>query len=453
MHNNFEKITFPSNFLWGTATSAYQIEGAWNTDEKGPSIWDTFCQQSGKIRHGDHGQHACDHYNRLNEDLDLLAALNINTYRFSIAWSRIMPSGTGSVNPKGIDFYNRLIDGLLTRGIEPLITMYHWDLPQALHLRGGWLNPDSVKWFADYAHCLMTHFSDRVKKWIPLNEPNVVACLGYQWGIHAPGYSLSPQEYFQVHKNMLMAHGRAVQVSRQTAKQQIQIGFAPASNAPVPASGAASDIEAAREFTFSVRDDLILPMAWWTEPVFKKRLPQGCEAFHTVLPEWDSEALECVSAPIDFIGLNTYWGDPVRYNEDGVPAKIEPESGFERTAFDWPMNPSCLYWMPKFVWERYEHPIYITENGMSNIDYRSDSGDVADPQRIIYIQKHLCALHQAMAEGAQVEGYYYWSFLDNFEWAEGYFQRFGLVHVDFKTQERTVKDSGKWFSQWLEGQK
>lgn len=414
---------FKKEFVWGAATASYQIEGAYDEDGKGRNIWDEFTHTEGKITDKSTGDIACDHYHRYKEDVRLMSELGLKAYRFSIAWSRILPDGTGEINQKGIDFYNDLINELLKYGIEPYVTLYHWDLPYALHLKGGWLNDDSSNWFGEYARIIKDNFGDRVKHFITFNEPQVFAGCGYYEGVHAPGYKLAKGELLHIGHNILKAHGTAVKELRKGEK--CSIGFSAASCPSIPISD--GDVNAAREsYFFSEYDAFLFSDAYWADAMIKGKYPQWVTNYKgSGAPEITDEDMKLINQPIDFIGMNIYNGKYVSA-EKGV---LGNEQGFARTLIGWPITPTALYWGPKFYNERYDLPIIITENGMSCHDVVSLDGKVHDPNRIDYLNRYLLELKRAADDGVEIDGYFQWSLLDNFEWAQGYNQRFGTIYI------------------------
>jgi len=441
-----DKLQFPEDFTWGAATAAYQIEGAWDEDGKGPSVWDTFSHTPGKVAHGDTGDQATDHYHRYAEDVALMQEIGLDAYRFSISWPRVLPEGTGPVNEAGLDFYERLVDTLLEAGITPYTTLFHWDFPYALYQRGGWLNPDSAEWFAEYTTIVVDRLSDRVRHWMPLNEPQVFLQHGHRDGAHAPGLQLDRSLALAAAHNVLLAHGKSVQAIRSAAHSEPFIGAVPAVSNFYPASDDAADIAAARERAFAIRDDNFWNNTWLNDPMLLGRYPaDGLERWAADLPPITAGDMEQIHQPLDFIGLNIYSGFPVRAGDDGGPEIVPFPEGVARTRFDWPVTPEVLYWSPTFFQERYNLPLYITENGMANTEWVTLDGDVRDAQRVDFLRRYLGALSRAIADGADVRGYFYWSLLDNFEWAEGYRQRFGLIFVDYPTGERTPKHSASFY--------
>ncbi len=439
---------FPQNFKWGAASAAYQIEGAWNEDGKGPSVWDELCHQPGRIHSGHTGDVACDHYHRYPEDVALMRHIGLEAYRFSISWPRVLPEGVGAINAKGLDFYSRLVDGLLEAGIEPWVTLFHWDYPLSLYHRGGWLNRDSVEWFGEYASVVAEHLGDRVRHWITLNEIQCFIAIGHRLGQHAPGDKLGAALVWRAAHHALMAHGRAVQALRASSPQPCQIGYAPSMNAKMPLTDSPEDIEAARSVYFDVEPDNFFGLSLYADPVYLGRYPEKAQKVHGAnWPEVTDADLKLICQPLDFMGCNTYTAGYVEHVANGQPRNIPWPEGGPSGALDWlQVMPDALYWTARFQSERYGNlPFVVTENGFCNLDWVALDGGVHDPQRIDYVHRYLRGLKRAAAEGIALGGYFYLSLLDNFEWAEGYRSRFGLVHVDYATQKRTLKDSALWY--------
>ncbi|MER6947146.1 GH1 family beta-glucosidase [Nonomuraea sp. NPDC000554] len=417
-------------FLWGTATAAYQIEGAVTEDGRGVSIWDTFSHEPGRTRDGHTGDVACDHYHRWPEDIALMSGLGVNAYRFSIAWPRVQPTGTGEANPKGLDFYERLVDGLLDAGITPAPTLFHWDLPQALQDRGGWMNRDTSQYFAEYAAIVADRLSDRVKMWITLNEPFIHMAYGYGLGIHAPGQALL-LDALPVAHHQLLGHGLAVQALRASGAEQVLI----TNNCTPVRPGSDSEADRAAADAYDALHNRL-----FNDPVLLGTYPD-LSAYGVEMDVRDGD-LDVISAPLDGLGVNYY--NPTRIGaptDDGLPFTDLGITGHPTTAFGWPVVPDGLRELLVGLRDRYGAalpPIHITENGCSTED------TLDDQDRIAFLDGHLTALDQAGAEGVDVRGYFVWSLLDNFEWAEGYHQRFGLVQVDFDTQRRTPRASYTW---------
>lgn len=444
-------LHFPPGFIWGSATSAYQIEGAWNADGRGPSIWDTFCRQRGRIHTGESGETAADHYHRWAEDVELMSAIGLNAYRFSIAWTRILPSGCGAVNQAGLDFYDRLVDALLAKGITPYPTLFHYDLPQPLQDQGGWPRRETACYFGDYAAVLARRLGDRVTCWITHNEPMITAFLGYLTGEHAPGIH-NPFAAFAAVHHVLLSHGYAVQSLRANAKLPLKVGIA-LNLAPVYS---ASDSERDRKATRlpdGIGNRLFL------DPILKGRYPEDLSSTwvwklleRSVVRLQDGKArkgiqpddLKVISEPLDFLGVNYYTRMVVRYSPLLGYAEIKPLEG--EYSQMWEVYPQGIYDLLVRLQRDYGHPnLIVTENGAPEPDEVSADGKVHDPQRIRYLQAHIAQVQRAIQNGVPVSGYFVWSLLDNFEWVFGYSRRFGLVYVDFKTKQRILKDSAGWF--------
>jgi beta-glucosidase len=445
-----DQLRFPDGFLWGAATAAYQIEGAPDADGKGPSIWDTFSHTPGKVFHGDTGDIACDSYYRYPEDIALLQRLGAGAYRFSLSWPRIQPDGRGAVNQPGLDYYNRLIDGLLEKGITPVITLYHWDLPQALQDKGGWAMRDIAEIFADFAGIAGEAFGDRVHRWITLNEPWVVAHVGYRDGRHAPGLR-DPKLAVAANHHLLLAHGRAVTALRATSPSPAQVGITLNLAVVRPTVPEAADL--ADEW--DARHN-----GAYLGPLFRRAYPERLTADFSpakvpgLVHDGD---FDLITAPMDFLGVNFYAPQYVGIRPDGDPRRgeqligpnqvlVQPE-GMPVTAMNWLVDSSAIYeLMTRVRDETGGLPLYITENGSAWHDYVTQDGTVEDYERLQYLRDHLAALHAAIADGVNLRGYFAWSLLDNFEWAEGYAKRFGLAFVDFGTQRRILKRSGEFYA-------
>ena len=436
---------FKDGFVWGTAASSYQIEGGAKDQGRGDSVWDMFCRQPGLVSDGSDGMTACDHLNRYQEDIDIMSDMGIHAYRLSVAWPRIFPDGKGKVNQQGLDYYDRIVDGLLAKGIDPWITLFHWDFPTALYDQGGWLNRDSADWFADYAELITDKFSDRVKNWFTLNEPQCFLGLGHHSAEHAPGLKMTFEKVLQASHHALLAHGKAVQAMRANAKPTLNIGAAPVGLVSYPTSDDPRLIEAARAATFDIKRLDCFSNTCYADPMILGSYPEdGLALFEQFLPEIRTGDMEIINQPLDMYAANIYSGGALKLNDKGEVV-ADDLIGVGRTTMDWNVTPECLYWGPKFLYERYGLPIVVTENGMANCDWVHTNGQVEDPGRIDYVRRHLLNLRQAANDGVDVAGYFYWSILDNFEWAFGYQQRFGLVHVDFETQKRTPKRSAYWY--------
>jgi beta-glucosidase len=430
---------FPEHFLWGAATSAYQVEGSPLADGAGPSIWHHFSHAPGRIRNGDTGDVACDHYRRFREDVRLMKALGLGAYRFSIAWARVFPEGKGRFNPKGVDFYRRLIDALRGQGIEPFVTLYHWDLPAALDGLGGWTHRDSGAWFADYAQRMFRELGDGVKFWATLNEPWVVAHEGYLQGTHAPGRA-SEAATPRVSHNLLRAHALAVQAFR--ADGRGEIGLVVNLEPKHPATGSEADRAAARRAHAYMNRQYL-------DPVFLGAYPEEMtEIFGAAWPEISADDLALLKEPFDFLGINYYTRSVTRHDPEAVPlrASRQRQEGAEHTQMDWEVFAHGLTEVLLWVKERYGGiPLYVTENGAAFDDPAPLEGRVADPRRAAYLRSHVAAVREAIRHGADVRGYFAWSLFDNFEWSHGYSKTFGLVHVDPVSQRRTPKDSARLY--------
>ena len=441
---------FPHDFTWGAASSSYQIEGAHDADGKGPSVWDTFCRKPGAIRGGHTGDVACDHYRHWRDDIAIMRDMGLHAYRLSISWPRVLPLGTGRVNAAGLAFYDELIDGLLEAGIQPWVTLFHWDYPQALQDKGGWLNPESPAWFAEYTRVMVDRLSDRVTHWITINEPQIFIGLGHGDGTHAPGLQFSLADRLLATHHALLAHGLSAQEIRARAKQPPLVGWAPCGRVEYPLTESPANIEAARRTMFAITKPDSWNNTWFADPVCLGNYPEdGLRLFGAAAPPHSSADLKTMCQPLDFYGVNIYSGDPIVADASGAPKPVPFPPGHPQTAFRWNIAPESLRWGPRFLFERYNVPIVVTENGMSNIDILETgvTNRVRDPQRIEFTRQYLLALHRAIRDGADIRGYFHWSIMDNFEWAEGYTQRFGMVHVDFNTGERTPKDSAMWYRQ------
>ncbi|GAB5561177.1 MAG: GH1 family beta-glucosidase [Synoicihabitans sp.] len=442
-------MPFPKNFTWGAAAAAYQIEGAWNDDGRGPSVWDTFSQTPGKIFENHNGNTACDHYHRWPEDVALLKGLGVKAYRLSLSWSRILPEGVGAVNEAGLKFYDDLIDGLLEAGIEPWVTLFHWDMPQALQDRGGFLNPDVAEWFSEYATVVAKRLGDRVNHWMTINEPPVVIGMGYQEGVFAPGLKESYANCLLAAHNLLRAHGRGVQALRAHGKGPQSISLAQTAREPIPGSSAPEVVEAARAKYFGCEERRMWNLAWWADPIVFGRYPEeGLVNYAADLPKITDEDMALISEPIDYFAFNCYSGSRFDLDETGKLVEIEHGHGVgnARGTLPWlSVAPEAIYWATRWQSERYKLPVVISENGLCNSDWVHLDGKVHDSQRIDFLHRYLAALERSIGDGADVAGYFYWSILDNFEWAEGYKDRFGLIHVDYTTQMRTPKDSYYWY--------
>ena len=441
---------FPAGFVWGAATASYQVEGGAGDDGRGPSCWDAFVRRPGAIRHGDTGDVACDSYHRLDEDLDLVARIGLGSYRFSVSWPRVLPAGRGTVNEKGMDYYRRLVDGLASRGVEATLTLFHWDLPQALQEQGGWANRDCASWFADYAEVVADALGDRVTRWTTLNEPAVVADRGYRRGDHAPGVC-DPEQAAAATHHLLLGHGLATARLRAVLGTGSSIGI---TLDPMHVVALDSADEALAAKIAAAKTDLyLLPILEGTYPELAppELLPQA--------PVVRGGDMGTIRSPIDFLGVNYY--DPIYIRRRGpaLGRGEEPLAGYPdavtvkpdqypRSSLGWIIDPASFYALLMALSRRAPHlAMYVTENGCACPDYPGPSGEVRDPERIDYLEGHLAALKRAIDDGADVRGYFVWSLMDNFEWTDGYSQRLGLVYVDYPTQRRTLKSSAQFYAE------
>lgn len=433
-------IEFPEEFVWGASTASYQIEGAVHEDGRGVSIWDTFSHTPGKTAGGDTGDVACDHYHRYQEDVRLMAQLGLNAYRFSVAWPRVFPSGKGKPNRRGLDFYGRLVDELLEQGIDPWVCLYHWDLPQALEDEGGWTARDTVHRFVDYAEVVAQSLGDRVNNFLMLNEPSIVALLGHLLGIHAPGRS-DIADYAAATHNLNLATGQGI--ARLSELGDWRLGTVLNLE---PAHGAGEGEQEQRVLTlydaFRNRN--------YADPLFLGTYPEATAAL--MQPHIRDGDMEAIRQPLDMLGLNLYSRARVKADPASLVGfrLLDPPRDAERTAMNWEVYPDALYQQLVELKERYGNPpVYVTENGAAFADRREPDGRVRDPQRIAFLADYLAAIRRALDSGVDVRGYFVWSLLDNFEWAEGYDKRFGLVYVDYRSQERVTKSSFDWYRETI----
>ncbi|MGH6933837.1 MAG: GH1 family beta-glucosidase [Dongiaceae bacterium] len=443
LNTRAQAIRFPPDMAIGAATAAYQIEGSVGADGRGESIWDRFSHTPGAIRNGDTGDAACDHYHRWSEDLALMERLQLNAYRFSIAWPRVMPQGRGAVNGKGLDFYDRLVDALLARGIAPFVTLYHWDLPQPLQDDGGgWLRRDTADDFVSYADVVTRRLGDRVRCWTTFNEPWTFSWGGYGFGKDAPGLRLGAQGALAASHHALLAHGKAVPVIRANAPNA-QVGIVFDLNAVSPASGQAADIAAAQRFDGCQN-------RWYLDPVFRGTYPDDMMGLYGALaPRVAPGDMATIAAPLDYLGVNVYRRSVIADGESVPPVnylRIEPPGTYTSTG--WEVHPPAIYDILAYMQGNYgPRQIYISENGAAFPDRVETDGSIRDMERARYVVAHLQQVQRAIAAGIPVKGYFAWTLMDNFEWAYGYDARFGLIHVNFKTQQRRIKLSGELFGQ------
>ena len=435
---------FCKDFLWGAASAAHQIEGAYLEDGKGMGIWDTFEQETGYIIRNENGNVACDHYHRYREDVAIMKELGLKSYRFSVSWPRVMPEEYGTVNEKGLQFYIDLVNELTEAGIEPMVTLFHWNLPTAIYELGGWENPQVVDWFEQYTDVVTTALGKKVKYWMTFNEPQLFIGAGLNAGVFAPFEKKSTEALMRISKNVYLAHGKAVRIIRKNCQNSI-VGMAPTGEIVIPRDMNAESIERARKLSFSMKkESFTSSITWWSDPIFFGKIPEDAQAiFGECLPVLTEEEWEIVTEPLDFYGFNIYQGlEDLDSTEEYGPYAYP---GSPKTSMDWNVTPEVLYWSCRFLYERYGKPIMITENGMSSFDWVSLDGKVHDPNRIDFLHRYLRSIKDAVSEGIPVLGYQYWSIMDNFEWINGYDKRFGLVYVDYRTQKRTIKDSACWY--------
>ena len=440
-------VGFSKDFVWGAASAAYQTEGAFAEDGKGPSIWDTFTHRPDTIFAGDNGDVACDGYHRFEEDIALLASLGIKAYRFSVSWPRVDPLGDGNWNEAGLTYYDRLVDCCLWNGVEPYVTLYHWDLPQALEDSGGWRSRKTAEAFARYAGAMAERLNGRVRNYFTLNEVQCSVQLGYGNGTYAPGLRLPPNELFACHHHQLLAHGLAFRTI-QAADPQARISLASTGKLCYPSTESPSDEESARRATFAVSDDdWMFTHTMVLDPVCLGRYPDCTGSvlpplLHAVPPE----DLEIIHTGLDYLALNIYNGTEVRADKAGKPVYVPKAPGCRRTALKWPVTPEVMEFGPRFLWERYNLPVVISENGVSCNDFIYPDGQVHDPDRIDFLAQYLNALQRGTESGVPILGYFHWALTDNFEWKNGYGDRLGLVYVEYSTQRRIPKESADWYA-------
>jgi beta-galactosidase len=437
------ELEIRDNFVWGAATAAYQVEGAVRADGRGPSVWDLWSAIPGRMNGSDTGDVACDQYNRWQEDVKLMQDIGLRSYRLSLSWSRIMPEGRGAVNTAGLDHYERVVDGLLSAGIAPLITLYHWDLPASLQFAmGGWLHSDSAVAFADYAETVFKRLGDRVKLWLTLNEPWVVVDAGYFQGIHPPGVSDRRLGYRAGH-NLLRAHAYAVERFRRGSQNAGAISFALNTTYSYPATPSAQDAEAAQRAMLNFA-------GWFTDPPHFGDYPAVMrERLGDLLPAFTDEDSRLLKRSMDFLALNFYFADVVKHapGNGAMEYELVPQPQLQHTEMGWPVTPDGLYQILHWLHRRYDGlPVYVTENGAACDDKPDGVGFVEDRDRIAYLRDHILAARRAMREGVDLRGYYVWSLLDNLEWTLGYSKRFGLIHCDRRTLKRTMKASAHWYA-------
>lgn len=434
---------FKKDFIWGTATAAYQIEGGAYAADKGLNVWDAGCRAGGYVYEGHTGDVACDTYHRFKEDVAIMKKLGLKNFRMSLSWSRLIPEGIGKVSEEGVKFYNEFFDELLANGITPWVTLFHWDYPYELYKRGGWLSPDSPKWFEEYAVTVAKLFGDRVKNFMTINEPQIFIEIGHYQGTHAPFLKLSRRDELICAHNVLKANGLAEKALRANINGDIKVGFAMAYNASMPYKK--EDEEIAYEDSFACHGDLF-GTSFWTDPMIFGKYP---ESFKEFFEENDfhpaEEDMQIIKGKFDFFGVNTYSGNYVT-NKDGKAVAVSFPASNPTTDMRWHVTPEVLYYTPKFLYKRYCLPVIYTENGVAISEWKDLDGNIKDYSRIDFIRRYLRELKRAADEGVEIDGYFYWSLLDNFEWAEGYSKHFGLVHVDYDTCDRTLKESAYYYA-------
>ncbi len=442
---------FPKGFYWGTSTAAIQVEGYPYADGGGRSIWGAFEAKPGVIKDGSTSWVTDDEYHRYAEDIGLMSDMGVNAYRFSILWPRVLPQGKGQPNQAGLDYYDKVIDGLLAKKITPFVTLYHFDYPEALQQQGGWLNPDSSKWLADYAHLVVGRYSDRVTNWFTINEPNMAWGLGAEAGIMPPQLKLDSAQLALGCHNILLGHGRAVQAIRAASKKPAKVTLAFAGMVSLPASNSPEDVAAAHTATFSVEKRQLIPgfaglsllnTSWWLDPIYLGHYPaEGYKLFPSAEKLATAADMRTIHQPVDYCAVNLYFAPTVKAGANGKIETVPESPSSPRSHYGWAITPDVLYWGPKFLAERYKKPIIISENGISLGDSPGADGKVHDPQRVAFLNSYLAAYRRAYQDGVPVAGYFHWSLIDNWEWMQGFLERFGLIYVDHTTQQRIVKDS------------
>jgi beta-glucosidase len=438
--------SFPADFVWGAATASYQIEGAANEDGRGESVWDRFCATPGKVRNGDSGAVACDFYHRYSDDIALMRELGLDAFRFSIAWPRVLPEGRGRVNAKGLDFYDRLVDELLANGIAPYVTLFHWDTPQVLEDEGGWPSRSIVGPWEEYVEAVSERLGDRVGHWITHNEPWVVAWVGHGWGHHAPGRE-SDRDALATAHHLLVTHGRAVEILRRNSPNAA-VGITLNLDNPYAASESPEDV-AATQWVDGLHN------RWFLDPIFHGAYPEDMlEAWAEIMPAIHDGDLETIAAPIDFLGVNNYTSPLVAADDNGGRSQIVRRTDVDRTDMGWEIVPEGLRDLLVRLDRDYSpKAIYVTENGAAYPDVRGHDGSVSDPERQSYLDRYLAGAASAVAQGVPLRGYFAWSLLDNFEWAWGYWKRFGLVFIEYSTLERVPKGSFYWYRDFIAAQR
>ena len=432
-------------FIWGTATSSYQIEGAIQEDGRCKSIWDTFSHTKGNTFEGDNGDIACDHYHKYKEDIDLMKKLGVNAYRFSVAWSRII-NENGKINKKGLDFYQRVTDRLLKKKITPYLCFYHWDMPEFIYQQGGYANRDFSDRFADLTNAVVDKLGDRIHDYLTINEPQCAVCAGCESGVQAPGDKLGEKEILKSFHNLMLAHGKSASIIREKVKDST-VSIASISQGAYPKTESAEDIEAARRYNLDDFFSYDGQIAYFDATQFGD-YPKAFYNRHDMTGIIKDGDMKIIAQPVDYIGLNVYGGSQIE-DVDGVATRSKLTHGYPTNVFGWVVGEKALYWAPKFFYERYNVPIVITENGTCLSDWVSLDGKVHDPNRIDYMQRYIGEMQRAIRDGVDIRGYFAWSMLDNFEWQAGYSKRFGMVFVDYENQKRIPKDSFYWYKKFI----
>ncbi len=449
--------SFPAHFAWGSSTAAMQVEGYPYADGGGRSIWSVLDSEPSKVKDGSNNLVADDTYHRWAQDIPLMRRMGLDSYRMSIAWPRVMPNGKGTPNPKALAYYDRLIDDLLHAGIAPWVTTYHFDYPEALQQQGGWLNPDSPRWLADYAHLLSTRYSDRVQHWFTINEPNIFWSFSGEAGFMPPFKKLSQEELALGAHHILLGHGMSVQAIRAGAKKPVEVGIPFAGQFSLPATASSADVAAARTHSFTFEPVsigalapplLFLGNAWWLDAIYLGKYPgKGLAMMPFMEKLATSEAMGAIHQPLDFCAINLYFGSHVRAGAEGAPEVVPEPENAPRTHYGWTITPELLYYAPKFLYERYNRPIVISENGMSHADKPGADGKIHDPERSAFIRDYLRNYLRASQDGVKLRGYFHWSLMDNWEFTSGFTEQFGLIYVDRQTQQRIVKDSAATYAE------
>lgn len=446
-------LIFPKGFIFGAATASFQIEG--DRAGRGDCIWDDFCETEGNILDGSNGDVACDHVNRFKEDVAIMKKMGLDAYRFSVSWPRLFPDQSGKPSESGARFYNDLIDELLASGIEPFITLFHWDMPNWVYHKGGWLSDETPILFGEYARFVGQTYGDRVKHYITFNEPQSFLPAGHYSGRHAPGLKLNVKEWFRASHNFFLAHGYAVKALRETVKEA-KIGITMSTDADFPLTDSSEDVKAATKSILSIKENYYWHMSlrYWCDPIYLGEYPKELyERFGDKMPVMTPKDKEIISQPLDFHAQNCYSASAIQSDGAGGFKIAKAPLGKMKNSLNWSVTPRAIWFVVKTLWERYKLPIYITENGICCNDWICEDGAVHDSYRIDFYKKYLKNLNRAIKEGADVRGFFAWSFLDNFEWTKGYSERFGLVYVDYATQKRTLKDSAKFYAELIETNK